>query len=57
MGVLTYTFHPHVIGRCHRMLLLERLIERLAVEGAIFVTMAEVCDAYCVRYPQRLSLR
>ena len=56
-GVLTYTFHPHVIGRGHRMLLLERLIERLAAEGAIFVTMAEAYDAYRQRYPQGLSLR
>ena len=25
-GILTYTFHPHVIGRGHRMMMLERLI-------------------------------
>ena len=56
-GVLTYTFHPHVIGRGHRMLLLERLIERLSAEGARFVTMAQACDAYRARYPQGLSLR
>lgn len=56
-GVLTYTFHPHVIGRGHRMLLLERLIERLAAEGAVFTTMAEACDAYRARFPGGLSLR
>ena len=28
-GILTYTFHPHVIGRGHRMMMLERLIQRL----------------------------
>ena len=28
-GVLTYTCHPFVIGRGHRMLMLERLIEAL----------------------------
>jgi peptidoglycan-N-acetylglucosamine deacetylase len=25
-GILTYTFHPHVIGRGHRMIMLEKLI-------------------------------
>lgn len=39
------------------MLLPERLIERLARKGAIFVTIAEACDACRVRYPQELSLR
>ncbi len=56
-GVVTYTFHPHVIGRGHRMLLLERLIERLAAEGATFVTMAEALDAYRARFPKGISLR
>lgn len=40
-GVLTYTFHPFVIGRGHRMLILERLIEHLRDEGGEFVTMVE----------------
>ena len=40
-GVLTYTCHPFVIGRGHRMLAFERLIEALKVQGAVFVTMAE----------------
>jgi len=35
-GVLTYTFHPFVIGRGHRMTLLEGLIEGLAERGARF---------------------
>lgn len=56
-GVVTYTFHPHVIGRGHRMLLLERLIEQLAAEGATFVTMAEALDAYRARFPKGISLR
>jgi len=38
-GVLTYTMHPYVIGRGHRMLMLERLILRLAALGAVFLTM------------------
>ena len=33
-GVLTYTFHPHVIGRGHRMMMLERLIEQARDAGA-----------------------
>ncbi|MCS0502145.1 polysaccharide deacetylase family protein [Ancylobacter mangrovi] len=40
-GVLTYTMHPYVIGRGYRMLALEDLVEFLAREGAVFMTMAE----------------
>jgi hypothetical protein len=45
-GVLTYTFHPHIIGRGHRMMLLECLIGRLAEAGAIFVTMERAVEEY-----------
>ena len=38
-GVITYTCHPFVIGRGHRMLMLERLIEKLRARGAVFCTM------------------
>ena len=38
-GILTYTFHPHVIGRGHRMMMLERLIKQLQAGGAVFMTM------------------
>jgi hypothetical protein len=38
-GVLTYTMHPYVIGRGHRMLMLERLVDRFIKEGAVFMTM------------------
>jgi len=38
-GVITYTCHPLVIGRGHRMLMLERLIEKLRARGAVFSTM------------------
>jgi peptidoglycan/xylan/chitin deacetylase (PgdA/CDA1 family) len=37
--VLTYTMHPYVIGRGYRMLALEDLVEKLAKEGATFLTM------------------
>ena len=50
-GVLTYTFHPYVIGRGHRMLLLERLILKLLEHGAIFTTMEDAADDYAERFP------
>lgn len=40
-GVLTYTCHPFVIGRGHRMIMLEKLIRRLADNGAVFLTMED----------------
>ncbi len=40
-GVLTYTMHPYVIGRGYRMLALEDLVDALAREGAMFMTMEE----------------
>jgi len=45
-GVLTYTLHPFVIGRGHRMKMLERLLVTLREEGAEFVT-AEDAIAAC----------
>ena len=56
-GVLTYTFHPHVIGRGHRMAMLERLIVQLRIGGAIFVTMEQAVAAYRAQYPQGRSER
>ncbi|HEX2567674.1 MAG TPA: polysaccharide deacetylase [Burkholderiales bacterium] len=50
-GVFTCTFHPFVIGRGHRMLMLERFIERLAAEGAEFVTMETAATRYDERAP------
>jgi peptidoglycan/xylan/chitin deacetylase (PgdA/CDA1 family) len=40
-GILTYTMHPYVIGRGYRMLNLEGLVDKLAREGAVFMTMEE----------------
>ena len=56
-GVLTYTFHPHVIARGHRMLVLEKLIHGLREQGAEFVTMAAALASYRRRYPGGNSLR
>jgi peptidoglycan-N-acetylglucosamine deacetylase len=43
-GVLTYTMHPQVIGRGHRMLMLERLIAGLETLGARFARMDEALE-------------
>jgi peptidoglycan-N-acetylglucosamine deacetylase len=45
-GILTYTFHPHIIGRGHRMIMLERLIKKLIELGAEFQTMEEAVASY-----------
>jgi peptidoglycan/xylan/chitin deacetylase (PgdA/CDA1 family) len=43
-GVLTLTMHPQVIGRGHRMAMLERLIEHLAARGARFARLIDVAQ-------------
>ncbi len=48
-GVITYTCHPYVIGRGHRMLMLERLIERLKERGTVFATMADAAQEWASR--------
>jgi peptidoglycan/xylan/chitin deacetylase (PgdA/CDA1 family) len=53
-GVLTYTCHPYVIGRGHRMLMLEKLIAQLRRLGAVFMTMSEAADEYLHRSPHPL---
>ena len=40
-GVLILTMHPQVIGRGHRMLFLERIIEYMSENGANFARMAD----------------
>jgi peptidoglycan/xylan/chitin deacetylase (PgdA/CDA1 family) len=54
-GVITYTFHPHVIGRGHRLLMLEDLIRKLRAAGAEFVTMEDAVAEYRARYPEGRS--
>ena len=49
-GVLTYTFHPHVIGRGHRMILLEKLIQKLRDGGATFITLEQGAAGYCAKF-------
>lgn len=48
-GILTYTCHPYVIGRGHRMLMLERLIDGLIEKGAKFMTMEDAAQVYLAR--------
>lgn len=50
-GVLTFTFHPQVIGRGHRMLLLERLLDELQGLGAIFSRMDAVAQEFVQQHP------
>jgi peptidoglycan/xylan/chitin deacetylase (PgdA/CDA1 family) len=50
-GVLTYTFHPFVIGRGHRMLVLEKLLKTLQAGGAEFCTMETAAAAYDKKFP------
>ena len=54
-GVLTYTFHPFVIGRGHRMLILEELITRLLEMGAVFLTMEDAVGEWLKRPSGRKS--
>lgn len=50
-GILNYTFHPFVIGRGHRMIVLETLLRTLAEEGAQFMTVEQAARAYDSKYP------
>ena len=47
--MLTFTCHPYVIGRGHRMLMLERLIAGLRGLGAEFLAMEDAADAFLAR--------
>jgi DNA-binding transcriptional regulator YhcF (GntR family) len=43
-GVLTYPMHPYVIARGYRMLALEGLVDKLAKDGAVFMTMEQAAE-------------
>ncbi|MGV3628846.1 MAG: polysaccharide deacetylase family protein [Betaproteobacteria bacterium] len=43
-GVLTYTCHPFIIGRGHRIMMLEKLILRIIEGGGVFQRMDETVD-------------
>jgi peptidoglycan/xylan/chitin deacetylase (PgdA/CDA1 family) len=48
-GVITYTFHPFVIGRGHRMIALEKLIRTLKDNGAAFLTVEQAALEFSQR--------
>lgn len=50
-GVVTYTFHPFVIGRGHRMLVLEKLIHALKAGGGVFMRLGDAAREYDARVP------
>jgi peptidoglycan-N-acetylglucosamine deacetylase len=56
-GIATYTFHPHVIGRAHRMMALDAMIATMQSEGAVFLTLEEAVAAYRQQYPDGRSNR
>lgn len=45
-GVITYTFHPYVIGRGHRMLALEGLVAALRQRGAVFMKLEDAAREF-----------
>lgn len=48
-GVLTYTCHPFIIGRGHRIMMLEKLILRIVEEGGVFQRVDETVDEFRAR--------
>ena len=48
-GVLTYTCHPFIIGRGHRIMMLERLIQRVKDEGGVFQRIDETVQEFKAR--------
>ena len=52
-GVFCLTMHPQVIGRGHRLLMLERLVEHIkSRDGVSFKTMAEVAENWAKGHPR-----
>jgi peptidoglycan/xylan/chitin deacetylase (PgdA/CDA1 family) len=51
-GVYTLTMHPQVIGRGHRLLMLEQLVEHMASTGARFSTMADAAELWRAAHPR-----
>jgi peptidoglycan/xylan/chitin deacetylase (PgdA/CDA1 family) len=48
-GVITYTFHPFVSGRGHRLTALEALIRHVRAQGATFARMEDVAREAAAR--------
>lgn len=45
-GVITYTCHPFIIGRGHRMMMLEKLIRSCRDNGAVFMALEDVVEEF-----------
>ena len=45
-GVLTFTCHPFISGRGHRIMMLERLIRKLKDNGAVFQRVDETVEEF-----------
>jgi peptidoglycan/xylan/chitin deacetylase (PgdA/CDA1 family) len=45
-GVLTFTFHPFISGRGHRIMMLEQLIKQLKQNGAVFQRVDETVQEF-----------
>jgi peptidoglycan-N-acetylglucosamine deacetylase len=55
-GVYTLTMHPQVIGRGHRMLLLERLIDHVAAHAGVqFSTLADAAEVFRAASPREVA--
>ena len=54
-GVITYTFHPFVIGRGHRMVILDKLIATLKANGAVFMTLENAAAEFEQRAGRRAA--
>lgn len=50
-GIITYTCHPYCIGRGHRMLMLEKLIQRLLERNAVFLQMQTAAEEFDSKEP------
>ena len=51
-GIYTLTMHPQVIGRGHRLLMLERLVNHIrAHRGVEFTTMRQAASAWRMAHP------
>ena len=52
-GVFTLTMHPQVIGRGHRMLMLERLIRWFKEQpGTTFSSLGAAAEAFRAAHPR-----
>ena len=55
-GVYILTMHPQAIGRGHRLLMLERLINHIRERnGVTFKTMSEVANAFRQSHPPSIA--